>query len=197
MTTPKQVRQALMVVMPLFANYKPPLTDEEVQAFEAAWHRQVGHLDVELLNLALSDAAGKSEFFPTPKAVLDSAARITQPVARTGEEAWGDVLRAVAEYGYLHPPVELLEGADARRPWTFADKRTLAVVKQMGWRHLCLTEDETLQWQFIHAYKALSERETVEARELPAVTDARRKVEAQRLMAQIGAPKREQPQEQN
>lgn len=196
MATPKQVKQALMVVMPLFANYKPPVADAEIKAFEAAWHRQVGHLDVELLNLALADAAGKSEFFPTPKAVLDSAARITQPVARTGEEAWGDVLRAVAEFGYLHPPVGLIDEGEARKPWTFSDKRALAVVKQMGWRRLCLDEDATLQWQFIHAYKALGEREATEARELPAVTDARRLVEAQRLMSQIGAPKNGEAQKQ-
>ena len=169
MATPDEVLKSLMVIMPLFANYHPPETDEAVHTLKVAWHRQVGHMDKELLNLALADAAGQSEFFPTPMRVLESAARITQPEMRTGEEAWGDVLKAVGEFGYLHEP---------GTTWTFKDPLTLAVVNQLGWRRLCLEEDDTLEWQFIHAYKALAERGAREARELPAVTEARKLIEA-------------------
>src|SRR5258708_1312600 len=77
MSTPSEVKKALMAVMPLFANYKPPQTDAEIHALEAAWHRQVGHLDVAILNAALADAAGKTGFFPTPKEVLDSVVTLS------------------------------------------------------------------------------------------------------------------------
>lgn len=190
MATPDEVQKALMAVMPLFANYKPPATPDDVKVFKMAWHRQVGHLDCALLNAALADAAGKTGFFPTPKEVLDSVASITIPQAVSGDEAWNKVVKAIAEFGYNRPPIDMVppdEQPHVREPWTFADKLTLAIVMDMGWRHLCLDEDETIQWKFIHAYKAAAEREIAAARELPAVTDVRRQVEAARVSQITGA----------
>lgn len=178
MASPSEVKKALMTVMPLFSNFKPPATDTEVRAFTEAWHRQVGHLDADLLVTALADAAGKTGFFPTPKEVMDSVASITAPKLMSGEEAWGRVLKAVGEFGYLHPPGD---------GWTFKDPSTLAVVTQIGWSRICLEEDETLQWQFIHAYKALTEREITAVRELPVVADTRRQIEARRETARVMA----------
>lgn len=195
MATPDEVKKALMSVMPLFANYKPPASPKEVEIFTMAWHRQVGHLPSDILAAALADAAGKTGFFPTPKEVLDSVVTLSTPASISGEEAWGKVVKCILEFGYIRPPFELVAPEDqpnVREPWTFADKKTLEVVKQMGWRRLCLEEDETLQWQFIHAYKALTERTVTAIRELPAVTDTRRQIAAQqemaRLTAQLAAP---------
>lgn len=195
MATPDEVKKALMAIMPLFANYRPPATAAEVQAFTAAWHRQVGHLEIGLLHAALAEAAGKTGFFPTPKEVLDSVAGLTVAPSVSGAEAWGKVTEARQQHNSVHPPGSLdrvygmpIEPSPDRpgfwvipmAVWDFADPITAEAVRAIGWETICDAEDDTVKWQFIKAYDTIYKRQQDAARELPIVADVRRQVEAAR-----------------
>src|SRR5690349_4726909 len=90
MATIPEVSKALTTVMPLFANYKPP-SEADGLVLARAWHSVIGHLDAETISAALRVAVTRTEFFPTPKLVLECAVGLTAPPQRTGLEAWGQV----------------------------------------------------------------------------------------------------------
>lgn len=173
---------------PLTRHWKQeaPETLEDWQDYYAI----LGHLDIQVLAAAVLKVMGNHVYptFPKPAVILNAANDIAVPKGITGEEAWAKVVSAIREFGYNRPPIDLVpveEQARVSIPWTFGDKRTLEIVRLFGWRRLCLEEDETLQWQFIHAYKAQAENETSEARELPAVAGVRRQLETNREMTRV------------
>ena len=158
-----------MCMAPLTRHWPEPTLEQW-----ADYRAILGHLDAPVLAAAVLQVLASHVYptFPKPAVILAAAASVTKPPTRTGDEAWGDVMRAVNLYGYIKPPGE---------GWTFKDARVLAAVEQIGWKRICLEEDKTMQWQFIHAYNALSERENEAAAELPAVAQARQLAAGERM----------------
>ena len=205
MATKQEVGRALAATMPLFANYKPPRPDpdgrgsQEMDALVAAWLPMVGHLDAATFQAALQLVATRSEFFPTPALVLAAAQELTTAPQRTGADAWGDVVAAIAKHGVYHPPGGVQVLAVAGDVWDFDDPIVAKLVRAFGWRDLCMSENAVAdRARFIPAYEQEQQREREQARLTPALAafqaeqraalpaPAERRQAAARLMAGIG-----------
>ena len=89
---------------------------------------------------------------------------------RTGLEAWGDVLAAVKEYGYMRSPF-------------FEDELVDRAVKAMSWREICLSEEPmVVRAHFIKAYESMAARQIELDRQVPEV---RAQIEGHRTEALI------------
>lgn len=92
---------------------------------------------------------------PYPPAISDI--REAAALAVSSEEfridaggAWGEVMRAIRNYG-VYSPEEALSSMS---------KRTAQVVKRIGWREICHCENlSVIRGQFIKIYEALDMRE--------------------------------------
>lgn len=206
MATKPEVYKALLTVTPLFAHYKMPTTDEDRAALTNSWHMMVGHLEADVLTAAFRVAAGKSEFFPTPALVLECAVSLTTTPQRTGDDAWGDVQRAIKEHGFYHPPGNVAVLAVGSYEWHFDDPLVERVVAGLGWRYLCHSEDEMAdRAHFRKDYETLQARALADARltpdllafqaqkreALPAPTN--RSKDAARLLAGLADKKGQRP----
>lgn len=179
MTTEKEVGKLVASMMPLYANYRTPATDDDALALYRSWHMMVGHLDAEVLRAAFRMAAGKSEFFPTPALVLECAVNLTTPEKRSGADAWGDVVRAINEHHSYHPPDTDGGALDATNyRWSFTDKIAGKIVNGMGWLYLCMSTDQMAdRAHFIKGYEQERDRVFADARltaELLAFRDEKR-----------------------
>lgn len=184
MATKPEVYKALLTVTPLFAHYKMPTSDDERAALTNSWHMMVGHLDIETLAAAFRVAAGKSEFFPTPALVLECAVSLTTTPQRTGDDAWGDVQRAIKAHGFYHPPGNVAVLAVGSYEWHFDDPLVERVVAGLGWRYLCHSEDEMAdRAHFRKDYETLQARALADARLTPDLLAFR-----DEKQAQIAAP---------
>lgn len=154
MANEAEVGKALASAMPLYANYHPPADDLALSALTSAWHNVVGHLEPDVLQAAMTAAATRTQFFPTPSLVLECATELTVGPLKSGAEAWGELQAAIQEHHWNHPP----DGAQAQMVtnyfWTFSDPAIGKVVKALGWANLCLSENQMSdRSQFIRAYE--------------------------------------------
>lgn len=195
MATEQEVGRALAVVMPLFSNYKPPRPNDpndprkgsaEMDALVKAWHMVIGHLEPDVLSGALRAAVTRTQFFPTPSLVLECAVELTSAPKRTGLDAWGDVKRAIAEHGSYHPPNGVSVLAVGGYAWTFEDALVGKVVAALGWRTLCMSENEMAdRARFVDAYEQEQRRSGERERLTPDLIafQGRKQQEALRLTA--------------
>ena len=72
--------------------------------------------------------------------------RVTRAPAPDAMEAWGTVLAEIRRTGYYGQP-------------QFEDSLTAAVVRQMGWKDLCISDDATAdRARFVDAYQRQEQR---------------------------------------
>src|SRR5579859_6961827 len=121
----------------------------------AVYVEELMDIDAELLAGAAKKCRATSKWFPTIAELRESAVSIAAPLVRSGADAWGDVLRAITAHGYLHAPGD---------GWDFEDRLVGRIVKGMGWRDLCLSEEGMVdRAHFIKAYEQDRERAYVDA----------------------------------
>ena len=172
MASKADVWRALISVAPLYANYKLPAAPKDGEPDDRevvtnAWHLVVGHLEPDVLQQAMLTAATRTQFYPTPSLVLECAVELTTAPKRTGLDAWGDVKRAIAEHGFYHPPdgKQILSASTSE--WTFEDVLVGKIVAALGWRELCLSENEMSdRARFCDAYE-IEQRRAAESGRLP------------------------------
>ncbi|UOF79176.1 replisome organizer [Caudoviricetes sp.] len=165
----------IAIAAPYYQNFKP--TKAEIEVMVKAWHRQVGHIEYAIGEAAMLDACSRcKQFMPTPADVLESYERITTPPQLQGAEAWAlvmDEVRRGVGYPYAGIPDEPIET-------TITDPVILRCVKAVGgWHGLQKStseQDISNRSQFIRAYDGIRKAEREQARELPAVTEARNRV---------------------
>lgn len=116
------------------------------------WNELLGDLE---LNIALTAAKKLILESPYPPTIADIRKRavevMTPPEDRIdAAEAWGEVQRAIRLYGYYRE-------AEALQSMT---PRTAKVVRLMGWREICLSEDlGVVRGQFMKMYQQTLDRE--------------------------------------
>lgn len=184
MATEKEVRKLITSVMPLFANYRPPDNEDDALALVKAWHMVIGHLEPDVISAALRAAVTRTEFFPTPKLVLELAVELTVAPKRSGADAWGDVTTAINTHHSYHPP-DMDGGAlDATNyRWSFADPIVGKVVRGMGWLYLCMSTDQMAdRAHFIKAYEQERDRAHADGRLTPELIEFRDKSAAGPLL---------------
>lgn len=159
----------------------------------------VKHLPGDVWRAASLKCAATCIFFPKPAELLAAAQSLTATPQRTSLEAWGDVQQAIKDHGYYHPPDGAQVLAVGGEAWSFADPLVGQAVKSLGWRYLCMSEDEMAdRAHFQKAYDQLRDRAYAEARLTPDLlafqeqhraalpAPAERRAQAAQIMATIG-----------
>ncbi len=115
------------------------------------WHEMLGDLDYAVATTAVKKLIMQNTFPPAIAEVRKAAMEILNPGQVTGSEAWGEVTRAIRNYGYYREAEALASMSPT----------TARVVKYMGWQDICMSEDPTgvLRGQFLKMYDQVADRE--------------------------------------
>lgn len=147
-----QVEVAKVVAM-LLASYPAHvgrMDPKLLQATARQYERMLLDLEAADVAQAIDELVATNVFFPT---VAEIRGLIAKRRAGTGagsgglssEEAWGLVLRAVSKFGMYRLPV-------------FEDRLVARAVELMGWREICLSENqEATRAHFYRTYAAAAE----------------------------------------
>lgn len=112
------------------------ITKETARVF----HEVLNHLEHEKVMEACREIVRESEFFPSAAEVLRSVARAQGVLSPPATAAWTDVLKQVNRHGMQGTP-------------EFAHATIAAVVQSLGWRNICMSENqEVLRSNFLRMY---------------------------------------------
>lgn len=122
------------------------------------WYTMLNDLPYELLEAAIQKHILQSgnPFFPSINEIRTKALEILSPEATTAAEAWGEVLRAVQNYGMYN----IEEGLNSLKPLT------RKVADAVGFRTICMaSEDEigVVRGQFLKMYEQMANRQRQDA----------------------------------
>ena len=146
--------QLLAVINAAFPNM------QITEAMVDLWHELLGDIDFNLAKAAVKKLLLESPYPPTIADIRRQAMEIaTPPEDRIdAAEAWGEVERAIRQYGYYREAEALAS----------MSPRVAKVVKYLGWQEICLSEEPgVVRGQFLKMYTQVAEREQKE-RLLPA-----------------------------
>jgi hypothetical protein len=143
--TKGEVAKLLAVLAAAFPRFE--VDDLKVQV----WHEMLGDLDYDVANIAIKKIIILNTFPPAITEVRKAAAVLTGPEQVTGSEAWGEVIRAIRNFGYYREEEALANMSPI----------TARVVRYMGWRDICLSEEPSgvLRGQFLKMYEQVAARE--------------------------------------
>ncbi len=112
------------------------------------WHEMLRDLDYSIASMAIKKLIMQNTFPPAIAEVRKAAAVLTDPEQVTGSEAWGEVIRAMRNYGYYREEEALASMSPT----------TARVVRYMGWREICLSEEPpgVLRGQFLKMYEQVA-----------------------------------------
>lgn len=125
------------------------------------WYQLLGDIPFDVASTVLNKWVGLNKWSPAISDIREMAVEISNggPEDDWGK-GWEQVLQAIREYGYYDEP-----GAMTALPPLTRD-----VVRRMGWRELCLSENQMAdRANFRQLYEQLSKRER-DDRQLPAAT---------------------------
>ena len=132
------------------------------------WAQLLADIPADILRASALQHISESKWFPAVSDLRDASARILYPRRQTAIEAWGEVRRAFGTVGYYGEP-------------QFSDEVTAAVVDELGWRSLCMSEcQEADRARFLQGYDERLKREKRDLITLPEVG---------RIMAEIAERK--------
>lgn len=110
-----------------------------------AWYRMLADMDFEVVENAVLEHISTSAFPPSIAEIRKLCVERYKKVPLSFDGAWNEVLAAIAKYG--------LNGS--REALGTMDPITLDVVKNLGWRNLCLSENQVAdRANFREAYEA-------------------------------------------
>ena len=114
------------------------------------WHEMLGDLDYAVASMAVKKIIMQNTFPPAIAEVRKAAIEISSPRGLTAAEAWGEVVKAVRNYGYYRGEEALAS----------LSPTTAQVVRYMGWREICLSEEpEIIRAHFLRMYDQVAARE--------------------------------------
>ena len=104
------------------------------QAIEL-WYKQLNDIPYEVAEVTLNKWVATNKWSPSIADIREQAIDVTQGGGKDWGEAWQDVLRAIRYYG-SYQELEALESLD---------ETTRKVVKRLGFRNLCFSEDISVE----------------------------------------------------
>lgn len=141
------------VIKRLFAAYPSQSVSE---ATVVVYLAMLQDIPADTLAIVVGQCIAECKWLPTVSELRDKYLSLVTPAQRTPGEAWGSVERAIRYVGHVATP-------------TFTDPITAQVVKQMGWRNICMSDKIAVERaQFIKMYETLVARTTAQTRLLPA-----------------------------
>lgn len=142
--TKGEVAKLLAVIAAAYPKFE--VDDIKVQV----WHEMLGDLEYKMASLAIKKLILESTFPPSIAEVRKAAVEIQTPEQTTGAQAWGEVIKAIRNYGHYREEEALASLSPV----------TAQVVRYMGWREICLSEEPgVVRGQFLKMYHQVTERE--------------------------------------
>ena len=168
MATLNEVVSVIGVLKLAYPSFGARLTEDEWAALPRVWHRLLRDIPFDLLDAAAAHYATISgaAFPPSIAELRDMAFKVANPNRVSAEEAWGEVQKAIRQTGFYRAP-------------EFDDPAIGRAVQIIGWRALCLSENEMAdRAHFFRVYQAVAEREKHNALMLPEVRAVAARLEA-------------------
>lgn len=172
--TEAQAQELVVYLTAAFAADFARLGDAQSRATQKVYRDLLVDLDAGAARAAVERLAASSKWLPRVAEIREAAFAILRGPVRTGAEAWGDVQRGFQRWGATSVPA-------------FSDPVVARVVRALGWRDLCLSENTVAdRARFIEAYEQIAA--TSRRDEMVAGLPANRQL-AQARQAAIAAPK--------
>lgn len=135
------------------------LSEKMAEAMVLAYLAILQDLDYPECERATLAMLSTAKFMPRPAEIRAEVMEQRNGAQRAAGEAWGEVLRAIGRFGAYRSP-----GVD----FEFNDPITARAVEAMGWRSLCISEDQTAdRARFMQTYTEIATRSVRDAA-LPA-----------------------------
>lgn len=146
--------EVVELVAVLSASYpSASLAERTVLVYE----QMLEDLDCSAASAAVARLVQTSKWLPTIAEIRGAAYELAAVPRRLAGEAWGDVLSEIRRTGSYGIP-------------RFVDPRTAECVRLMGWRNLCLSENDAAdRARFADLYDGLTERAMREGQVSPAL----------------------------
>lgn len=142
--TKGEVAKLLVVLAASYPKFE--VDDVKVQV----WYEMLGDLDYAVASMAVKKIIMQNTFPPAIAEVRKAAIEISSPMGLTAAEAWGEVIKAIRNYGYYREKEVMASMSPI----------TAQVVRYMGWREICLSEEpEILRAHFLKMYDQVAARE--------------------------------------
>lgn len=112
------------------------------------WYRVLSDIDDKDFQKAVLWLLNNSKFFPTVAEIRETVRNLSVHV-KTGDEAWGEVLKAISLYGSYSEP-------------EFSDPITALAVERIGWLSICRSNESDLpiiRAQFRNLYNNIKENQ--------------------------------------
>ena len=134
------------------------------------WYRMLGDLDYKLCETALMELFATHTYPPQISEIREKCAEYTVPHLKDQGEAWGEVQKAISQYGYYRQE----EALESLTPIV------REAVKRLGFREICLDENQdAVRAHFFKIYSNLIESKTNDAKLPPSILEAKNKYIAQ------------------
>lgn len=161
MATETTIRQIVAVLVTEYAEQSNKMSDEQIAGKVTLFVQSLTDIDDETLKAAALRHINTSPFFPKVSDLRAAAAALAYQPSPDPIEAWGKVRQAMSRYGAYGVPCGEEDGWGYRPP-VFDDPIINHLVKQFGWRELCLSDEDTAmsdRARFLDAYARLAQRE--------------------------------------
>ena len=161
MANRETVVMAVKHILTAYPKERAKLGQDEIKSMFEIWPQYLSDLDEMLLMAAVQEHVTHSQWLPSIAEIRQAAVslmRQASPAGQSAIDAWGDVKQAVARVGSYNAP-------------SFDNPITARVVRRMGWREICLSEDPegVIRAQFERYYNGEMERAERSAAQSPAV----------------------------
>lgn len=148
-----------------FTNFEPVIPREALMAarYEAVL---LGHIH----RPQIIEGLATHTYPPQISEIREKCAEYTVPHLKDQGEAWGEVQKAISQYGYYRQE----EALESLTPIV------REAVKRLGFREICLDENQdAVRAHFFKIYSTLIERKTNDAKLPPSILEAKNKYIAQ------------------
>jgi len=142
--TKGEIAKILAVLAAAYPKFE--VDDVKVQV----WYEMLGDLEYSIVNIAIKKLIMQNTFPPSIAEVRKAVTELMNPEQVTSSEAWGEVTRAIRNYGYYCEEEALASMSPI----------TAQLVRYMGWREICMSEDiGVIRGQFLKMYQQVRERD--------------------------------------
>lgn len=129
----------------VMANF-PNMQEKDIRPTVQLWERMYSDVPKEKFEGAIVKVLARSDYFPTVAAISKA---LTTEDELTPIEAWGEVKKAVIEFGYPRQKQAL----------DSMSLLTRKVVNAIGWQDICASEEsDVIRGQFMNHYATLTKR---------------------------------------
>ena len=166
MATPVEVTKALMVLVASYPNAKIVEGGEGVPGTLEVYATLLADIPGdELLAAVKYCILNHPDFLPSVATIREAVRKMHPSHTVSGADAWGVVLRAIRDIGYMRQP-------------HFEDPAIARAVEAFGWRNICMSDEQdfAIRAQFIKAYEGYAQR-VREENELLRIPEARKVME--------------------